>query len=88
MEHAVPSLLKELLAAGKWPTDAKTAMAQNLRCLVTPERVHRFAAEEDRIYLMAPPFRTIAVEVASADEVPDIFFDEVSEVPIFVITAY
>ncbi len=28
------------------------------------------------------------LSAAEDDEVPDIFFDEVSEVPIFVITAY
>jgi hypothetical protein len=33
---AVPRLLDELIAAGRWQRDSKEAMAQNLNCLVPP----------------------------------------------------
>jgi hypothetical protein len=66
VRHAIPSLLNELLASGVWPADAKAAWVQEFRSLVALERVRRFAPEEDRIYLSAPPFRTIADELESA----------------------
>ncbi len=69
MKHALPYLLNKLLASGVWPSDPKTAMAQNIRSLVPPDRVRRFAAEEDRIHLSAPPFRTIADHVKSASPI-------------------
>jgi hypothetical protein len=69
LKFALPASLNELLASGIWPNDAKTAMGQNLRSVVAAERVRRFAAEEDQIYLHSPPFRTIADEVASASPI-------------------
>jgi len=56
---AVPRLLDELIAAGRWPRDSKEAMAQNLKCLVPPERVQALAAEEQLLYLLPPPFYTV-----------------------------
>jgi hypothetical protein len=56
---AVPCLLEELLASGRWPRDTKEAMAQNLKSRVPPERVQRLAPEEDTIYLLPPPFQTV-----------------------------
>jgi hypothetical protein len=34
-------------------------MRQNIRSLVSPERINLFAPEEDWIYLARPPFHTI-----------------------------
>lgn len=56
---AIPALLEELLAAGRWPRDATEAMAQNLKPRVMPGRVRRLAPEEDRIYLLPPPFLSV-----------------------------
>jgi hypothetical protein len=56
---AVPRLLDELVAAGRWPRDSKEAMAQNLKCLVPPERVQTLAPEEQLLYLLPPPFYTV-----------------------------
>lgn len=64
MEFRIPDLLTELISKGIWPGDGKSAMSQNLRSLVAPERVRLFAAEEKIIYLQPPPFHTIADEVA------------------------
>jgi hypothetical protein len=69
MELAIPTLLTDLIAAGVWPADSQSAMRQNLRSLVPPERVRRFAPEEDKIYLQAPPFITVAREVAASSAV-------------------
>jgi hypothetical protein len=66
MDLPVPTQLSDLIAAGVWPGDAKAAMAQNLRPLVSAERVRKFAAEEIEIHLFAPPFHTVAHEIASA----------------------
>jgi len=60
MELVVPCLLQELIANGIWPADARTAMAQNLRPLVPPDNVHRFAQAENEIHLNPPPFQTVA----------------------------
>lgn len=56
---AVPRLLDELIAAGRWPRDSKEAMAQNLKPLAPPERVQALAAEEKWLYLLPPPFYTV-----------------------------
>ena len=65
----IPPLLDALLSSGKWPTNAQQGMAQNLRPLASPDRVRRFAPEEELIYLNAPPFRTIADELQAASAV-------------------
>jgi hypothetical protein len=64
MEFRIPDLLAELISKGIWPANGKLAMSQNLRSLVAPERVRLFAAEEKIIYLLPPPFHTIAEEVS------------------------
>jgi hypothetical protein len=56
---AVPRLLEDLLAAGRWPRNAAEAIAQNLKSLVAPERVRSLAPEESMIYLLPPPFLTV-----------------------------
>ena len=65
----LPTRLTDLLAAGLWPANASIATAQNLKSLVAPDRIRQFAPEEDRIYLQAPPFHTIADEVAGSTEI-------------------
>jgi len=55
----IPPLLEELVASRRWPGDPNEAQAQNLKPLVPPERVRRLAAEENNIYLFAPPFYTV-----------------------------
>jgi hypothetical protein len=52
-------LLEELIAAGRWPGDKKQAMAQNLKPRASPERVQALAPEEQRLYLLPPPFLAV-----------------------------
>jgi hypothetical protein len=52
-------LLEELIAAGRWPGDGKQALAQNLKPLASPERVQALAPEEQRLYLLPPPFLAV-----------------------------
>jgi hypothetical protein len=68
MYFSLPTRLNDLLASGIWPGNESIATAQNIRSLIPPDRVRQFAPEEDRIYLQAPPFRTIADEVANSTE--------------------
>jgi hypothetical protein len=56
----VPRLLDELVTAGRWPRDSKEAMAQNSKCLVSPERVQALAPEEKLLYLFPLPFLTVS----------------------------
>jgi hypothetical protein len=56
----VPHRLITLIDRGLWPSTAAEAQWQNIHSLVPAERIHLFAPEEDKIYLMAPPFRTVA----------------------------
>jgi hypothetical protein len=65
-DFAIPPLLEELLSSGRWPNDPRIGISQNLRPLAPPERVRRFAPEEEFIYLNSPPFRTIADEMRLA----------------------
>jgi hypothetical protein len=54
----IPSLLEDLVAAGRWPRTAQEQLAQILQPLVSPDRVKRLAPDERGIiYLAAPPFR-------------------------------
>jgi hypothetical protein len=59
---AVPRLLDELIAAGRWPRDQQEEMAQNLKGLAAPERVQALAPEERLIYLLSPPFVSVREE--------------------------
>jgi len=59
MTLAVPGLLETLIASGRWPRNGQEANAQNLKSLVSPQRVRSLAAEESTIYLLPPPFRTV-----------------------------
>ena len=55
----LPSRLEHLVECEFWPSDALTAMRQNLESLVTMEALHRVAPEEDRLFLIPPPFLTV-----------------------------
>lgn len=59
---AIPVRLAALLDAGLWPRNDREASAQNLRPLVSPDRVRLFAPEENTVYLQPPPFPTLAQE--------------------------
>jgi hypothetical protein len=55
----LPRLLASMLAEGRWPRDEREAIAQNLAPRTSAERVRALAAEEERIYLLPPPFHGI-----------------------------
>jgi hypothetical protein len=55
----IPDELNALIAAGLWPKDLQEVNRQNLRSLVSSERIQRFAPEEKAIFLYPPPFRTV-----------------------------
>jgi hypothetical protein len=55
----LPLRIGQLIESGFWPRDAKIAMQQNLKSLVTTEALHRFAPEEYKLYLIPPPFLTV-----------------------------
>jgi hypothetical protein len=57
---AIPRRLLALIGSGLWPRTAKEAMRQNTHSLVPKERVQVFAPNESRLYLLAPPFHTVA----------------------------
>ncbi len=57
----LPPGLARLIEAGVWPsTSGPSMISQELRPIVRPERVRRFAGDESLICLWPPPFRTIA----------------------------
>lgn len=61
LDFPLPDTLARLLATGVWPSAAGPTMnEQQFQPIVAPERVRRFAAEENLICLERPPFRTIA----------------------------
>jgi hypothetical protein len=57
---SLPKRLLALIDSGRWPRTEGEAQRQNLRPLVSMERIHLFAPEQDRIYLISPPFHTVA----------------------------
>jgi hypothetical protein len=56
---SIPHRMVALIDRGLWPGTAAEARRQNISSLVPAERIHLFAPEEDRIYLVAPPFCTV-----------------------------
>jgi len=56
----VPHRLVTLINRGLWPKTEKEALRQNIRSFVPKERIQLFAPEEDRIFLVWPPFRTVS----------------------------
>ena len=55
----VPLGLVRLIQAKRWPQSGDEERRQHLLPIVPTDRVHRFAPEEDGLYLYAPPFRTV-----------------------------
>jgi len=55
----VPLGLVQLIQAKRWPQSDDEERRQHLVPIVPTDRVHRFAPEEDELYLYAPPFRTV-----------------------------
>jgi hypothetical protein len=64
---ALPKRLLSLIESGLWPSTPDEERRQNIRSLVSKERIQSFAPEEDRIYLFRPPFRTIAQLMSGAE---------------------
>lgn len=56
----IPHRLTMLIDRGLWPRTEVEARRQNIYSLVPADRIHLFAPEEDKIYLMQPPFYTVA----------------------------
>ncbi|HZD31967.1 MAG TPA: hypothetical protein VE779_09935 [Candidatus Angelobacter sp.] len=59
----LPQRLLALIDSGFWSRTADDAMRQNSYSVVSAERIHLFAPEENRIILYPPPFRTISEEM-------------------------
>jgi hypothetical protein len=59
----IPKRLLALISSGLWPRTEEEAMRQNIRSLIPKERVQLFAPKENRIYLLSPPFRTVATRM-------------------------
>ncbi len=56
----LPTRLAGLIERGLWPRTATEERKQNVRCLISKERIQAFAPEHDRIYFVRPPFHTVA----------------------------
>ena len=56
----LPHSLQELITAGKWPRIKTEAIRQNLTPLVTLARIQLLAPTENSLYLLPPPFYTVA----------------------------
>ena len=63
----LPKRLLKLIEAGRWPRTQEEELHQNLRPLVSRERIQSFAPKEDRFYFFTPPFRTISQRLNSKE---------------------
>ena len=64
----LPKRLLALVDSGLWPRTPAEAMRQNIRSLVSKERVQVFAPEQDRMYLLSPPFSTVGTRMTHGDK--------------------
>jgi hypothetical protein len=64
----LPKRLLTLMDSGLWPRTPDEAMRQNIRSLVSTERVQVFAPEQDRMYLLSPPFSTVGTRMTHGDK--------------------
>lgn len=64
----LPKRLVTLIEAGLWPRTQEQEMRQNIRSLVSKERIKSFAPDQDEIYLVRPPFSTVATLIAHGDQ--------------------
>lgn len=65
-EFDLPLRLSALVQSERWPANEDAARQQNLRSLVSADRIRQFAPEEDMIFLQPPPFHTLAAEASWA----------------------
>ena len=63
----LPPQLGQLLDAGRWPRTHAERLHQNLQPVVPVSRIQQLAPEETSLYLLTPPFRTVAECAASND---------------------
>ena len=63
----LPKRLVKLIETGRWPKTHEDELHQNLRSLVSKERIQSFAPEQDRIYFFRPPFRTITQRMSGEE---------------------
>jgi hypothetical protein len=61
----LPKSLLKLIETGRWPRTHEEELRQNIRPLVSTERIKSFAPDQDRIYFVRPPFNTVAELIAS-----------------------
>jgi hypothetical protein len=64
----LPNRLLTLIDSGIWPRTLDEARHQGLRGLVSKERIQFFAPEQDQIYLLSPPFSTVATRMLQGDK--------------------
>lgn len=64
MDSETRALVETLVAGGHWPASNTAGQRQNLYPLVAAERVRAMCPSEDTVFLYAPPFGTIAEEMA------------------------
>jgi hypothetical protein len=64
----LPKRLLSLIYCGLWPRTSDAERHQNIRSLVSKERVQAFAPYQDRMYLLSPPFSTVATRMAGGEE--------------------
>lgn len=62
---SLPNRLLQLLETGRWPRTEEEELHQNIRSLVSTERIRSFAPDQDRIYFVRPPFSTVAALIAA-----------------------
>ena len=63
----LPKRLLALIDSGLWPRTETEANRQSLRSFVPKEKIRLFAPEEDGIYLVWPPFHTVAEKKRNAE---------------------
>jgi len=61
----LPNHLLKLIENGRWPRTHEEELHQNIQPLVSKETIMSFAPDQDRIYLVRPPFSTVAERIAA-----------------------
>jgi hypothetical protein len=64
----LPKRLLNLIETGRWPRTRQEALKQNVKSLVPKERIQLFAPAESTIFLCAPPFYTVAADIAAREK--------------------
>jgi hypothetical protein len=63
----LPKRLLTLIESGFWPRTLHEEKRQGLHGSISKERVQFFAPDQDQIYLLSPPFSTVATRMAHGD---------------------